>query len=147
MKKCECGCGKTVKKGNRFIWGHSRKGMPSYNKGKSMSKSQKEKLRKPKPSIRGKNHPNWKGGRLRSHQGYVRVLKPSHPNADQTGYVQEHRLVMSEYLGRPLTELESVHHRNGIKDDNRIENLELTTNGAHKGRIFCPYCGKEFSIR
>lgn len=57
--------------------------------------------------------------------GYVAVKRPEHPSANQHGYVNEHRVVMEEYLGRLLTDSENVHHRNGNRQDNRIENLEL----------------------
>jgi hypothetical protein len=57
--------------------------------------------------------------------GYVLVLCKGHPSALKNGHVLKHRLVMEGHLGRPLKDFESVHHRNGIRSDNRIENLEL----------------------
>lgn len=81
----------------------------------------------------GPGHPEWKGGRIYSKDGYVMVWSPDHPTTHKTKkYVLEHRLVMEKHLGRYLTRLEVVHHKNGVKDDNRIENLQLfETNGKH----------------
>lgn len=57
--------------------------------------------------------------------GYRLAYAPDHPMAQRNGHVMEHRLVMSQVLGRPLEKSESVHHKNGVRGDNRIENLEL----------------------
>ena len=63
--------------------------------------------------------------------GYVDIYFPTHPNHTKNGYVPEHRLVMEKHIGRYLTKDEVVHHINGIKDDNRIENLQLMTSSEH----------------
>jgi hypothetical protein len=70
---------------------------------------------------------HWKGGRTRHKAGYVMVRVPDHPRARRGQYVFEHILVMEDMLGRHLLPEESVHHRNGVRDDNRPENLELCT--------------------
>lgn len=96
---------------------------------------------------KGKQSFAWKGGKHTDRFGYIQIWKPEHPNAKMGGYIHEHRFVMSEFLGRPLESWEFVHHRNGIKDDNRIENLELLVQKVHRGVVRCPHCLKEFTIR
>ena len=68
---------------------------------------------------------NWKGGVHKHSKGYIMVKQPNHPK--NNGYQFEHILVMESQLGRKLLSGENVHHLNGIRDDNRIENLELWT--------------------
>ena len=68
---------------------------------------------------------NWKGGVNRHASGYLKELCKGHPHADKNGYVMQHRLVMERVLGRKLDSRERVHHKNGVRSDNRPENLEL----------------------
>ena len=68
-------------------------------------------------------------------QGYVIVSGyKGHPNANQHGQIAEHRLIMSQILGRALVKGENVHHINGQRDDNRPENLELWNTSQPAGQ-------------
>lgn len=71
-------------------------------------------------------------GRMISSQGYVLIrVGRSHPLAFGNGYAYEHHLVMVAALGRALASDEVVHHVNGNRSDNRLENLSLTTRSSH----------------
>lgn len=71
---------------------------------------------------------------IKNKDGYMRMYMPEHPNAYKNGYILEHTVVMSEHLGRPLLPHENVHHKNGQRDDNRIENLELWSKSQPYGQ-------------
>jgi len=84
--------------------------------------------------------------RYKNQYGYILIWKPDHPNAHRSGRVMEHVYVMSEHLKRPLLKEETIHHKNGIRDDNRLENLELWCKSHPYGQRVCDmisYC-KEF---
>lgn len=96
---------------------------------------------------RGEKSRHWKGGQTTNRNGYVMVMKRDHPSLVGTTrrYVRRCRLVMEEKLGRLLKAREQVHHMNGIRDDDRPENLELWVTqqpaGAREGdQQHCPTC-------
>ena len=80
------------------------------------------------------NNGNWRGGRYKACSGYVLVHAPGHPRVSAGGrYVLEHIIVMERELGRVLYPGETVHHKNGVRDDNRPENLELWVRSQPSG--------------
>lgn len=118
---CECGCGQPTpiakvtrrERGQyigyplRYITGHNYRG------------------------THGPDAPTWKGGRWQHQTGYIYVYQPEHPHANDDDYVLEHRLVYEQAHGVQLTATDIIHHVNGIRDDNRPENLVRTTRSAH----------------
>lgn len=75
------------------------------------------------------------GHRRVSEQGYVLVrVGLDHPMSQRGGWCLEHRLVMSQVVSRALLTEETVHHRNGVRDDNRPENLELWSSPQKPGQ-------------
>jgi len=81
--------------------------------------------------VSGSNHPSWKGGKWKDHQGYVHIKMPDYPRARKDGYIREHFVVWEAYNGE-IPEGYHIHHLNGIKDDNRIENLCAMPSKNHK---------------
>ena len=128
---CGCGCGKLRlnfdERGRprKYIYGHCPAGR--FTNGFKHTEETKKKFK-----LRcGEKATRWKGGRFYHSKGYVYIYTPNHPNANNDGYVFEHRLIMEKNVGRYLLPTEDVHHKNSVKDDNRIENLELLTHGQH----------------
>lgn len=76
----------------------------------------------------GERNGRWKGGKNKHAAGYIYVTPE--PNV----YILEHRYVMEQHLGRKLVKGETVHHKNGIRDDNRLDNLELWSTSQPKGQ-------------
>jgi hypothetical protein len=117
---CRCECGKITSVRAANLLGKGR--------AKTSSCGDRSKHRS------GENNPVWKGGRIINSSGYAMVRFPSHPNAHKQGYVAEHVLVMANHLGRPIKKHETVHHKNGIRTDNDLGNLELWTSRHPAGQ-------------
>lgn len=80
---------------------------------------------------KGEKHPRWKGGRILTRDGYVLINGVSHHRVRKHGYVLEHILVWEQVHGKPLPEGWLIHHLNGIKSDNRPQNLVAMPKKKH----------------
>lgn len=106
-------------------WVSLREGKPVSNRCLSCSK-------------KGGLNQRWNGGRILDSHDYIAIKLQAndffYPMVDHQGYVEEHRLIMARHLGRCLWSWEFIHHKNGNKHDNKLENLELTTRSDHAKR-------------
>jgi len=94
----------------------------------------------------GEKSGNWRGGVVNASDGYLAVLvsgdDPMACMRSKQGYVLQHRLVMARSIGRPLVGHETVHHINGNRKDNRLENLQLRQGRHGRGiKMACACCG------
>lgn len=136
---CACGCGELARPGRRYLSGHN-------NRGRRHTEEARRRMAEANTGERshrfGKRSTNWKGGRTRTTWGYIAIWMPEHP-ASRGTYVLEHRLIVERHLQQtdPGSEFlngdgylhrgADVHHVNGVKDDNRLENLEVMWRSEH----------------
>ncbi len=105
---CQCGCGKAVRRGNQYLYGHRN-------------------------DPNGSDSKSWKGGMSHTtprdgKNGYRLIHNPLHARSGQNGYVREHILLAENALGRMLPRGVQVHHVNGIEHDNSRGNLVICEN-------------------
>ena len=120
-----------------------KKGNTPWNKGLKLTSKQLENMGSANRGRYRELSTNWKGGKRKDKYGYI-VINFDRPTGRKN--VREHRYIMEQHLGRLLRKSEVVHHINGIKDDNRLENLELMERVRHNNRweVVCPNCNCKF---
>jgi endogenous inhibitor of DNA gyrase (YacG/DUF329 family) len=180
-RPCACGCGQPVNHGNIFIRYHHLRTLSSPvtmpilhrmcpicnqpfslkqgSRGHAPVHCSRKCAQVALASRTREDAPRWDGGRYKTLMGYVLVRVGDH-------YEMEHRVLIEEHIGRPLGPKEVVHHLNGKRDDNRLENLRVLAKRVHdametkaqwangtrrphappprRGQVLtCPVCGVE----
>ena len=122
---CKCGCGQKTNNGKEYISGHNLRNLPRTKEHcHKISEAQRR-------AWDTKRQRMPVGSRNKDVNGYVRI-KITEGKGE---WAKEHVLVMEQYLGRKLVAGESIHHINGVRDDNRIENLCLCQNKSEHKQI------------
>lgn len=116
---CQCECGNTIETAACSLRGGKTKSCGCYRR-ETTARLKHDKI--------GPDSPNWRGGRRLDKDGYVIVW------VGKRKIKREHVLVMEQLLGRDLLPDETVHHKNGIRSDNAIGNLELRASNHGRGQ-------------
>lgn len=120
---CQCDCGNTkLIRGHCLAHGQLSCGCILRETGQEF---------RLKNASRGPRHPRWNGGKRITKHGYIQIRNPE---GNIPYYVLEHRYKKEIQIGRALYPHETVHHLNGVRDDNRIENLELWSKSQPPGQ-------------
>ena len=133
VKYCSSKCYHIATKGS-IPWNKGLKGFNAYPRPEAWKKNISKSLNeyyKTHTGKKGEKSPSWRGGQY-NNKGYVYIYQPFHPKATKRSYIKRSHLIMEKYLGRFLDSKEVVHHINGIKNDDRLENLKLfATDSLH----------------
>jgi len=134
---------KTVTQWNNYVQYQRKRGWSgdTYCQPCAARASGKKNKGKPNPAVvetnrkrRGSKHPSWNGGKYTDREGYIMVsVRQGRSNkSGWTNYRKEHVVIMEEHLDRPLKKEEVVHHIDGNKANNLLENLWLTDRKRHR---------------